>query len=88
MSAIVMLMFHSTTTKIMYTYLPAVLVKGINTKEIIVKIASGNAEKSIHGRILPALKLALSMRLPMMKSAMMEINFAARMMPATAIKSA
>ena len=87
-SAIVMLMFQSTTTKIMYTYLPAVLVKGINTKEIIVRIASGNAEKSIHGRILPALKLALSMRLPMMKSAMMEINFAARMMPATAIKSA
>ena len=56
------------------------------TNEIIVRIASGNAENRIHGRILPALKFALSMRFPMTKSATMLINFAARIMPATAIK--
>ena len=54
----------------------------MNANESIVNTKSGNAENKIHGRILPALKLARSMRFPITKSATILINFAARIISA------
>ncbi len=70
------------------TVAPAELPNGINANDSVVNTARGNADIKIQGRILPALKLARSIRLPITKSAMMLINLAAKMMIAIAIKSA